>query len=421
MSAHLEAIPYEILSAIVLYSAEFDPYSLFSLIKTSRLLRHHAERHLYRVIDLSDTSIDFTIRFLKTIELYPRIGNLVASFHPDTFKFHGPSKQPKEYVDLFLSATRFMPNLKTLQITQDCHEVPKALQWNHSTQPPFRLDRLRVRFEWTPWAVKDSVSWDPQRFTRELVQLLQHQKALRHFSLVLPTDTEILGRVVPSLSPGESVEEWREACSSLEILEGTNTTVRLALPNTQKVKALFWQCETTGDIPEPFRSPSNLEMDAVLKESFFTPGHLKAYGRLENLVILQQISILPLLSTYLSSLKTLLLISPKSSLDREESMVGQAELFLQAIGGLTHLTTLVLMHSRDLNLDYERIFAACGNLQRLGIWRWKDRKLFPGSISMERGADGSIRPIEWTYGDESPSIAYLVTGWFATDSSEDSI
>jgi len=410
----LDSIPYEILSSIVSYSAE-DPETLHSLMKTSRLLHHHAETRLYRTIDLSFASIDLTFRFLESIKLHPRIGSLVASFHLHHIKYHSPSQRPKQYVDLFLSAAKFMPNLKCLTLVQDYHEVPKALRLDPpGTHPPFQLTRLGIRLEWDHWAsFRDA--WDPQRFKRELLQLLQHQKALRHFSLVLEMDGEIGGQVVPSLLPEESVGEWQEACSSLEILEGTNSAIRLVLPNTQKVKALFWQCDRADDNSEPFRLPNDLETDPVL-EDFFTSGHCEAYGRLENLAISRQIFLLSILSTYLSSLKTLLLIFPESTLDREESTIEQEELLLQAIGGLTRLITLVIMHKRDLRLDYKRIFTACGSLQRLALWRRRDGKL---SISMERSADGSIRPIEWKFGDsEVPLIPYIWTRWFTFESED---
>ena len=406
----LDAIPYEILSWIVWYSAE-DPESLFSLIETSRFLRHHAERYLYRTIDLSSGTLDVTLRFLKSIQLHPRIGSLVTSFHPYTVEYGNHGEPPEEYINLLMNAATFMPNLKTLIIVQNRYEVPKALQWDQNAQPPFQLDRLGVQLDrtpstWTAWHV-----WDPLKFRKELVQLLRCQKTLRHFSFVQDKDRKRGGQVIPGLSPEESVEEWRKACSFLEVLEGTNTTVRLLLPNTQKVKALFWHYDRRGT--EPLRSPSYLETDPNLEEHFFTPGHREAYGRLENLVISRQISLLPILSTYLTSLKTLVLIIQVSTLGKPESTVDEEDLLMQAFGGLPYLEILVVMQKEKLNLECERIFAVCGKLRRLALWEFDNGDIVFGPVSVERGSDGAINPIEWTFGEETPRLPFVGAGWFA--------
>jgi len=412
MSTSLDEIPHEILSSIVSYLWK-DPKSLLSLLKTARFLHPHAEYHLYHTVDCAGgTSRAQTVRFLKTIELHPRLGSLVTSFYPYIIEHNSPFEQPKEFVDLFLSAMRFMPNLKSLKFVQDRHEVPKALQWGQgvdlSQHLPFQLDRLEVRLEWYPFAFWDD--WDPQRFAEDLLQLLQHQEALRHFSLVLDMDREQGGQAITSLPSEDSLEQWREACSSLEVLEGTNSTMRLLLPNTQNVKALFWQYDSFN--AESFRSPNDLDTDHVLREDFFTPSHCEAYGRLENLAIGRQITLLPILSTYLTSLETLVLIAEVSRLGRPGSDGPEEGLFMQSIGALKQLVTLVVIQSCDLNLDYEAIFAACGKLQRLSLCELRDGEHCFESVAMERSEDGVIRPIEWIFGEETPRMPYVGAGWF---------
>ena len=317
-------------------------------------------------------------------------------------------------MDLLIDAMKFMPNIKSLRLIQDLYEMPRVLRWDSESHAPFQLDRTEVRLERQNYPLGPKLGgWDPQRFEWDLLQFLRHQHTLRHFSLILELDD--IGTSDRVTTKVDS-EQWREACSSLQVLEGRNRTIRLVLPHTQRVKALFWEYDRS--YREPLRSPGDLDTDNVLKEDFFTPGHCEAYRRLEHLVLSRQISLLPVLSTFLSSLKTLLMtikVSPLGASDSDSDRWEEEGSFMRAIGGLTELVMLVIIQdcSDDLKLDYQRIFATCRKLQRLAIWEGEDGHLSLGPVSMERGRDGVIRRIDWSFeSEETPKMPYVGAGWF---------
>ena len=191
---------------------------------------------------------------------------------------------------------------------------------------------------------------------------------------------------------------------SLNILECTNAIIRLLLPK-QCVKSLYWECDRPED--EPLRRVADLEMDLRLRDTFFTPGLCEAYGRLENLVLHRKISLFPILSPYLSSLKTLELIAFMIMDDRDPHSVQYNQaLLLQAIGEIKTLEVLEVSWMQDssiVKLDPKVIFATCRCLKRFSL-NVRDNRTVYRADSVEKGEDGSSQYIRHR---SSPYPPYL--------------
>jgi len=69
---------------------------------------------------------------------------------------------------------------------------------------------------------------------------------------------------------------------------------------------------------------------------------------------------------------------------------------------------VVAVQRHTFNLEYERIFAVCGKLRLLALWEFgRDGDVVSGSVSVERGADEAIIPVEWRFGEETPRVPYV--------------
>ena len=393
MSVSIDELPQEIIALIVSYLPKG---SLPAVLRTARFLRPHAERLLYRSVDLhaGPTSQTRTIDFLIKVVRNPRLGSLVSSFYPDVVNYHMALASTGEFVDLLPYAMRFLPNLKTIALGQG-HWIPKCLRWHPTQTPPFQLRRLALR----TLHIRDS---DVPELGRDVLQLLQKQPDLRHVSLSLPAYSH------PCPFP-ETPHVLEKICPALEVLEGTNSVIRLLLPK-RRVKSLLWECDRP--YREPLRSPRSLETDLRLRDDLFTPDLCEAYGRLENLVIYEQMSLLPILSAFLKSLKTLLLsVNAFIDSDDPQSVQSEESLLLGAIGEMENLEVLAitLMGKSDIRLHHRAVFSASKKLKHFAFFLGGNGQILEKPVFMERGADGAIYPVAREVIFDVP---YLHNGWF---------
>lgn len=384
---------------VALILSDLDMRSLSSVLQTAHFLRPHAEYLLYRRVDLREGSASYerNAAFLTTIIRNPRLGGLVISFHPQIItdrKLHLTGG--RGLTDLLADATPYLPNLETFALSHDHSGFPKCLQWDPSQAPPFQLRRLALHLRWG-FSIIDT-------FLTDLVQLLQRQPNLLYISLRLFIDG-----FFGSLPSSEDSGAPETVCPSLAILESTNTGIRLLLPK-RRVKSLFWRCERSHQ--EPLRAFCDLETDSWLRNAFFTPGLCEAYGLLENLTISGQVSLLPILSTFLLALKTLqLLISMPIYPDDVYVTEWNQSLFMRAIGEIRNLEVLEVEWIEDVraSLDPKEIFSSCRKLMHFGLIEESGARVMYSANCMERGAAGvgySVRH------GTSPNLPDLKKDWF---------
>ena len=389
----LYELPQEIVSLIVWY---LDKPSLVAVLRTAHFLRPHAEHLLYHKVDLhtGPMSQTRTINFLIRVVRNPRVGSLVSFFYPELVNYHIALSSTGEFVDLLPYAMRFLPNLKTLALRQ-ADEIPKCLRWHPNQDPPFQLERLALRFV---------LIQDLPKCGRDVLRLLQKQPSLRHLCLGLPSYMQ-WGDHSPM--PDAERSDVMKLFPSLEILEGTNSVVRL-LFSKRRVKSLLWECDRP--YREPFRLPRELETDSHLRNGFFTPELCKAYSHLEHLVIHEQISLLPILSTFLKSLKTLLL-SVGVPIDDEGSDNADGSPLLRAIVEMGNLEALAitLTGESSIRLHHYTVFAAAPKLKHFAFLVGGRGQVLQMPVFMERGTDGTIYPVAR---EVIFDIPYLHKGWF---------
>jgi len=393
MSVSIQKLPPEIFPSILSY---LDRPSLFAVLTTARFLHPHAEYLLYRRVDFREGPVSNTqtIGFLVSVVQNPRLGSLVSSFYADVVNHQMdiPSTS-KLSVDLLPYAMKFFPNLKSIALSQFSLNgmIPECLRWPPNQAPPFQLERLALEIR-RPRGFQ---------FAEHLLQLLQHQPALRHLSLIFS---------MPSIwsDPllGTTPADPEDICPSLEMLEGTNSVIQLLLPK-RRIKSLFWEC-TRPYRGEPLCS-ADLEEDSHFRDSFFTPGLCEAYGHLENLVMYDQIWFIFILSTYLKSLKTLLL-SISVTLQSEKPHWDEGA-FLRAVGEMENLEVLVVtfLQESDVGLDPKVVFAASRSLKYFAFTINGRKRSLDRAVFMERRADGAIYPVGQGIFDDIP---YLHNGWF---------
>ena len=373
MSVSIDDLPLEIIALIL---SDLDRASLLSVVRTARTLRPHAERLLYRNIDLRRSSQRGAIAFLNTVIRNPRLGSLVYSFCPDA---HYLRRQLKKFNDLIPDAVKSFPNLKTFVIGRQDDFHPEWLKMSSSQVTPFHLQHLSLHLP-----LGHTSSWDVVKF---LLQVLQLQPSLLHIAVSLEDD-DGWGSCISESGVTDALEM---ICPSLNTLEGTNAIIRLLLPKGH-IKTLRWKCARQG--LEPLRPVTDLETDSRLRDTFFTPRLCEAYGRLEHLTLSNQISLLPILSPYLSSLKTLELITIMIiDNPRPYPKHWDEALFLGAIGGMKHLEVLeVTWVGAALprhDIDPKVIFATCRNLKRFAIKKRSTAGTVYTADCMQRGTDGS--------------------------------
>ena len=300
---------------------------------------------------------------------------------------------------------------------------------------PFQLETLEVEIGFIDALLKKT--WYPSQLGQDLLRLLQRQRSLRRLRLNVegdpPSDTPLGAGMrdltaVPEESPKATrtpsdqvtVGQWREACRSLEVLEGSRTVVRLLLPGATGVKAVFWKF---GHHRSEERSwASGWDAAQILEESwgwgdFFTPDLCEAYGRLEHLFIAFQIHMLPVLVPFLTSLKTLVLYIAKCpfflmNLEKEE----RKRLLLDTIVQIGNLETLAIIQGPRLDVDPEPevVFARCPKLREL-VCATCDSIAIRSTdeiVSMERGADGTVHRADY---EAILRKQYVMGGWASID------
>jgi len=188
--------------------------------------------------------------------------------------------------------------------------------------------------------------------------------------------------------------------------------IPLLLPNG-RVKSLLWDCDRPSQ--ETLCTPADLDTNLRLRDELFTPELCEAYGRLENLVIYDQISLLPVLSMFLSSLKTLLLstLVPLHN-NNQKSAQCDERVFMRAIGEMGNPEALAVtwLEDSEVRLDPETLFAASRSLRYFAFSVDGEARSFQSRIYMERCADGTICPVGH---DTIFNIPYLHNGWFTFD------
>ena len=414
-SAPIETLHQEIVATVVSY---LDKPSLLALLRTKRFLRPHAEYQLYRRVDfrpevtkhrwnpylsygrdntraqIQRSAVDFLLAIVNN----RRLGTLVRSFYPgevdEDVIVTGTGVE--RTVDLLPYAIEndFFPNLKSIALYH-----PRTILG--CPKSPCQLERLGIYIQ------------NPIGFPRDLPDVLQHQPGLRHFSLMFAKSTILVGAFSSSKAPAP-----KDLCPALEVLEGPNSAIQFLLPNHARIKSLFWECTRPykGEWLDPHGRRPDVALRAVdvdLRDSFFTPELCEAYGRLENLVLSNQIWFLPLLSPYFKSLKTLLL-SIKVAV-RSQRAPWDERLFLRAIGEMKSLEMLVVTWGQDYDpdekyLDPEVVFGAASktNLKYFAI-SVHGRGSAHVPVFVERQEDGRICRVG---SEKFEEVWYLHKGWF---------
>jgi len=396
----IDELPQEIIFLIISY---LDNASLLSVIKTARFLRPQAEYALYRRVDIHEGQMSQTrtIDFLIAVVRNPRLGNLVYSFHPHNVNYHMALASTGEFVEILAYGTKFLRNLKTLMLRRLHGGIPQYLHWNFFQIPPFQLQRLLLRFRYT--GIQNAST-----LCRDLLQLLQCHPRLRHLCLYLPVEP----------SWGDAKLFSKAFWPSLEVLEGTDAVIPLLLPKG-RVKSLLWDCDRPQQTS--LRSARDLDTDPCLRNTFFTPELCEAYSRLENLVIYDQITLLPILSKFLSTLKTLLLsVWVPSSRDDQLSSQWDERLFMGAIREMRNLEVLAVtwLRDSDVGLDHKAVFVASRSLKYFSFVVNGDCQILQSPVYMGRGANGDVYPV---LRDAILDTSYLHRGWFTFDTEDENL
>jgi len=405
-------LPQEILVSIAsVLTGVINRSCLVALLKTARFLRPAAEYVLYHTVECWK-SRSCTVKFIRTITSNGRLGLLVRSFAP----YKVPHNDHKYHDDVAI-AMRSMPNLKSLKVGNDIFQLPRPLrrisEWGVEVQP-FQLERLEVDLGFVREILKKT--WYPSQLGQDLLRLLQRQRSLRQLRLnikgdlpsdMVPPESHWTDLSMASSKPKPldqiKVSQWRKACASLEVLEGSRTAIRLLLPGATGVKAVFWHFGQRRS--EERTWASGWDAARIVEEGWgdlFTSELCEAYGRLEHLVVAYQIYMLPVLVPFLTSLKTLVLYiagSPFIFLGWGEEEEKSA--LLDTIVQISNLETLAIIQEprRGINFDLEPqvVFARCPKLREFvcmtcDMWADGEDAII---VAMERGKDGTVRHADY--------------------------
>ena len=414
----LDKLPGEVISHIIFF---LDNPALVASTRAAKVMRPHAEHHLYRTIEFPD-KIDFDgflpaasepgLLFLRAILANPRLGQLVIHFTFDAWRYieltaedpaqtvaaHTDAVSPiPEAVSILERAVGLMPNLGLLKLST----LPNSFHL-----PSFQqLRKLCVRF--VNFHETSSIALEHS----EILHTLRNNRGLQQLSLFAFDNYQ------PSQARLENIESsFRDVCPVIQVLEGENTVIRAILPG-RNVKRLFWVLDQHSE--EQWWIDTG---DGRLQHALFTPALCEAYRRLEELVVMSSdMSLLPLLAPHLSALKSLLLWQTGVQIiGIKGSKIFLHEKFLGAVGQIENLERLVVASgdgddeegdpaNRVTQVDYEAIYAACKKLKILVFLPG------PAMYVYQRDSEGSIQTIQRRSDRTGRQTYELLEGWLASD------
>jgi len=417
----LDGLPGETLSHITSF---LDTTSLATAIRTTKFMRPHAEYHLYRTVEFPDviglgsslatpSAARFNGRlFLRTILANPRLGQLVIHFTFDVASYIASQVEAlrqvevslvylvlpiREVIHMLARAVGFMPNLECLNLSTI--PIPVCLP------SPRQLRRFCVRFV-NFGHTRSIILEDPK-----ILEVLRNNRGLRQLSLFGFDDLQ------PSQARLEIIaSSFRDLCPSLQALEGGNTVVRAILPE-RNITRLFWVLEPHSEEQRCINAGGERPQHALL-----TPALCKAYRRLTDLALMSSdVSLLPLLTPHLNSLKSLLLWQTGVQIiGIKESKFFMRDKFLRSVGQIDDLETLFVASGESgdegfdsagqvVEVDCDIIFATCKRLKTLTFMVGTAIYIY------QKDSEGSIQKIQCPYPWSVPQAFRLFDGWLACD------
>lgn len=400
MSPFPDQVPGEIISNIASY---LGCASLCAIARTAVSLQPHAERLLYLEVDLTkhpvlglynwdlrDKLRATTLMFLRTISQNSRrLGRHPISFGAYYFDDHEAGEpllpglhdpETPRYSNLYAYAIMLMPNLTALKLlTMDTRLSNVLIPYDDPLRR--KLGHLCLKF-------RGGTKEDLMKTSDDLVQYAKCQPQLRCLSLFFHDDTPSsdLPRIAdPYCLEDHSGLDAADLFRFVDVLEGSNTAIRLLLPG-RTVKSLLWCCHFSSD--KDFNPPTELDPYPAFCKPYFTPAMCQAYGKLEHLAVIDQLPLFPFLTPFLTSLTTLFVHEYPERIGRDA--IWEDSSFLGALKKLDKLEMLVLIPGTDVSEFWEwpddqvpeeqPIFDACRSLKLLVILKFGHFEDWAGGV-----------------------------------------